>query len=120
MRALHRSSAYQTSGIVHKAVAYNEKQEPIDCLFCRIHRREEPGSIAYEDERFVAFKTISPATPSLHLLVTPREHIRNIDSLSGPKDAELIREMVKIGRKSLGEFGTNAEFCFHIPPWLAL
>ena len=100
-----------------KAVTYDSNGNPISCLFCRIHHREEPGNIVYEDCDFVVFKTISPASP-LHLLVTPREHISNAAALSGPKDAELVERMVEIGRICVGDaFAKSTNFCFHIPPW---
>ena len=103
-----------------KAVTYNSTGYPVDCLFCRIQQKLEPGSIVFEDKDFVVFKTIAPATAN-HLLITPREHIKNLDSLSGRKDAELLQKMADIGKHCLNQvdptFGASAQYCFHIPPW---
>ena len=44
-----------------------------DCLFCRIVKREIPGSIVYEDDEVVAFNDINPQAPT-HVLVVPRSH----------------------------------------------
>lgn len=108
------------SNYIRKAVTYNAKHEPLDCLFCRIQQRLEPGVIVYEDNEFVVFKTIQPVTHT-HLLVTPREHITNIDSLCGHEDANLIRKMIDIGKISLEsinpEYAQSIQNCFHIPPF---
>lgn len=110
----HRSSTIK----MHKGVTYDHNHHPIDCLFCRIQIGKEPGTILYQDEDFVAFKTISPATDAAHLLITPRDHIKNISSLSGPKDAMLVEKLVDIGKIALGErYSHDAMFCFHAPPF---
>ena len=98
-------------------MTYNGEGNRVRCLFCRIQTGEEPGKIVYEDEKFVVFHTIKPIT-HLHLLVTPREHIANAKSLSGNKGADLIEELVEIGKKALGpQYADEAQYCFHIPPW---
>lgn len=89
--------------------------EVLGCLFCRIQKREEPGTITYEDDSFVAFKTIKPAT-HLHLLITPREHIKNVDSLTGREGVALIEKLVEIGKVALGKYAEGAQYSFHVPP----
>lgn len=102
----------------HKSVVYEKTSgKPVDCLFCRIQQKKEPGTIIYEDGDFVVFKTIAPAT-STHLLVTPREHVQNVASLSGPRDAALVKKLVDIGKIAVGDaLASDTLFCFHIPPW---
>eukprot|EP01038_Epipyxis_sp_PR26KG_P005905 gene5905-8148_t len=102
-----------------KGVLYNAQGVVEDCIFCRIHKKTEPATIVFEDNSFVVFKTIDPAT-SCHLLITPRVHIKNASSLQSSQDIELIENMVKVGKTALENFGINendAQFCFHIPPW---
>lgn len=101
-----------------KKVTYNTNGDPIDCVFCRIHRRMEPGKIEYEDDEFVVFHTKRPAT-KMHLLVTPKEHIKNMSDLSGPEDAKLIQKMVDIGNATIDRLKVQnscTRFCFHLPP----
>jgi hypothetical protein len=86
----------KAKGVVYDGVT----GEVVDCLFCRIHARTEPGTIVYEDKDFVVFETINPAT-ALHLLVTPRRHIKDVSILKGPKDAELVRELVAVGKRAI-------------------
>ena len=106
---------------VIKGVEYNENGVPVKCLFCRIHRRELPGTIVFEDSEFVVFKTIAPISPTLHLLVTPREHVSNSSELSGKRDAEMVERMVAVGKSCLGEeYAPNAGFYFSVPPWYVI
>lgn len=102
--------------VTRKGVTYlTSTGEVIDCLFCRINERKEPGTIVYEDESFVVFKTIQPAT-HLHLLVTPRQHIRNVHSLHGVEGANIVKKLVEVGKIALGEYKDDCQFSFHIPP----
>jgi histidine triad (HIT) family protein len=64
-----------------------------DCLFCRIIRREVPGSIVYEDEQVLAFNDINPQAPT-HVLVIPKRHIASLNEL-GPDDDRIVGEVVR-------------------------
>lgn len=98
-----------------KGVAYGNGAV-INCLFCNIMEGKEPGKIVMENDKYVAFKTIQPAS-SNHLLICPRKHVRNIEELSGVEDAQMIREMEEFGRLALGTDAEDSQYCFHIPPW---
>ena len=103
--------------IVKKGVVYDATTGAVkSCLFCKIATRDEPGTIVFEDSKFVVFKTINPAS-SKHLLVTPKKHIQNLESLKGPVDAALVREMIKIGAVALGDQAEGAHYSFHVPPF---
>lgn len=100
-----------------KGVTYDPStRQVIDCRFCNIVARKLDSKIVYEDEMCVAFESISPAT-SLHLLISPRDHIKNTDSLSGEKGAETVKMLVKIGKLVLGDLAEDAQFCFHLAPF---
>ena len=101
---------------IRKGVTYGPRGEIQSCLFCRILSKQEPACIVYEDDEFVAFKTIAPATEN-HLLVCPRKHIQNYMSLSGPSGARLVRSLVDTGRIALGADADGAQWSFHIPPF---
>jgi len=64
-----------------------------DCLFCKIIRREIPGSIVYEDDRVIAFSDINPQAPT-HILLVPKRHIASLNELSADDDA-LVGELVR-------------------------
>lgn len=47
----------------------------MDCIFCKIVRKEIPANIVYEDNDFLAFLDINPQSPG-HTLVIPKKHYR--------------------------------------------
>lgn len=82
-----------------------------DCLFCRIIRREIPGSIVYEDDHVLAFNDINPQAPT-HVLVVPKRHIATLNDLVAADDGivgELVRRAAAIAKErglSAGGFRT--------------
>ncbi len=72
-----------------------------DCLFCKIIRREIPGSIVYEDERVLAFNDINPQAPT-HVLLVPKRHIASLADLDAGDDqivGELVRRAAAIAQE---------------------
>ena len=49
-------------------------KKDLDCIFCKIVRKEVPAEFVYEDEVFAVFKDIHPSAP-VHLLIVPKEHL---------------------------------------------
>ena len=49
----------------------------MDCLFCKIIEGSIPCTKVYEDDRVFAFRDINPQT-KVHILLTPKKHMRNI------------------------------------------
>src|SRR3989304_3813031 len=64
-----------------------------DCLFCKIVKREIPGSIVYEDDHVLAFNDINPQAPT-HVLVVPKRHIASLNDLQ-PGDEVILGELVR-------------------------
>jgi diadenosine tetraphosphate (Ap4A) HIT family hydrolase len=67
---------------------------------------------------FVPLHGVSP----YHLLVAPKHHIQNVESLKTLKDVEMLKEMIQFGKQALKEIDGNmnvdaAQFCFHVPPY---
>ena len=54
----------------------------MDCIFCKISKKEVPADVIYEDGDLMAFKDIRPSAP-VHILVIPKEHIQSIAHLEG-------------------------------------
>src|ERR1700741_5432468 len=65
----------------------------MDCLFCRILKREIPASIVYEDDRVLAFNDINPQAPT-HVLVIPKRHIESLNELQ-PGDDQIVGEIAR-------------------------
>jgi histidine triad (HIT) family protein len=73
----------------------------MDCLFCKIIKREIPASIVYEDDRVLAFNDINPQA-STHVLVVPKQHIATLNDLQSGDDAivgEVVRRAAAIARE---------------------
>jgi histidine triad (HIT) family protein len=78
----------------------------VDCLFCRIVRRESAADVEYEDDHVLAFRDIYPKAP-VHVLIVPKRHIESIMALE-PGDAETVGRCLVAARK-LGELKGFAE-----------
>ncbi|CAL1261830.1 unnamed protein product [Larinioides sclopetarius] len=89
------------------------------CIFCNI--QDSSTEIFYEDEEYLAFKDIRPAT-SHHYLIIPKNHIRNISNLS-PSDVTLVKKLVEVGEivlKNNSASVSDARFGFHVPPFTSI
>lgn len=111
-----------SSNYLKKGVTYNAKGEFVDCVFCRIARKDpnEPARVVLENTKYMTFRPLHPVT-DWHLLVIPKDHIQNAGSLRGPKDAQMVREMIAFAQESLrnveGGNADDAQFSFHVPPF---
>ena len=59
-----------------------------DCLFCRIVAGEIPSDRVLENDDVIAFRDVHPQAPT-HVLVVPRRHVPDIDSLADD-EADLL------------------------------
>jgi len=69
----------------------------MNCLFCKIIKKESPADIAYEDDKILAFKDIYPKAP-LHLLIVPKKHISSVDHVEF-EDKELMGDLILAAQK---------------------
>lgn len=53
----------------------------MDCLFCKIIRRELPATIVHETDELVAFPDVNPSADT-HILIVPKEHISGVQDLT--------------------------------------
>ena len=73
----------------------------MDCLFCKIVRKEIPADILYEDDLCIAIFDISPANFG-HILVLSKEHYETAIDLPCEKFASLMKR-VSILSKAMKE-----------------
>ena len=62
----------------------------MDCIFCKIINGEIPSQIVYEDDDVFAFRDIAPQAP-VHILVTPKTHIKSAADVSEGNSALIAR-----------------------------
>lgn len=76
------------------------KNTDLNCIFCKIVRKEIPAEIVYEDENFLAFLDVRPLSPG-HTLLIPKHHYRWVwDHPEVSKYFELAKKMVDSQRKA--------------------
>ena len=63
---------------------------PDDCLFCRIVAGEIPATRLREDDDTLVFPDINPQAPT-HVLVIPKQHLRDIGELAADPAASAAR-----------------------------
>ena len=69
-----------------------------ECDFCAIARgTDSSAEIVCEEESWVAFFPLEPATPG-HTLVIPREHVSDLWEIKGPLGDELMHASMRVGR----------------------
>ena len=66
----------------------------VDCIFCKIARKEIPSNILYEDEHVVAFHDLNPQAPK-HILIIPKKHISTLLEIK-PEDAGIFGHIFQI------------------------
>lgn len=76
------------------------------CIFCKIVAGEVPSKRVYEDEEVIAFEDVNPAAPE-HLLVIPREHIRDLNQ-AGEAHAALLGRVNLVAARVAREAGLEA------------
>lgn len=97
-----------------------------DCIFCKIINKEIPAEIIYENEFAVVIKDIHPQA-SVHVLVIPKKHIKDINYIDEMFSADLlgihlaVKEAAKVlgvsesGYRLISNCGKNAgQSVFHL------
>lgn len=81
----------------------------MDCLFCKIARRQFPADIIYEDMHAVAFLDVNPRSAG-HTLVVPKRHAETVLDLHGGDVGTLftaVRHAVSALKDALHPDGFN-------------
>ena len=68
-----------------------------DCLFCRMVTGEIPADVVHSTDRVLAFRDIHPQAPT-HVLVVPRRHVPDVDTLADD-DAGLLSALFAAVRR---------------------
>lgn len=74
----------------------------MDCLFCKIGKKEIPAKLIYEDETVMAFLDIHP-TVNGHTLIIPKKHFEDFTEL----DKETLFHMKEVAEKLSAQLMTK-------------
>lgn len=69
----------------------------MDCIFCKISKKEIPSNIVFEDDDIMAFKDINPIAP-VHVLIIPKKHIASVAEIKD-SDECLMGKMILSAKK---------------------
>ena len=69
----------------------------MNCVFCRIMKKEIPASVVYEDEHTLAFMDLGQVNPG-HVLVALKAHAENIYALEDAQAAAVFRSAARVAR----------------------
>ena len=76
-----------------------------DCIFCSIANGDESG-LFWNNDVAAAFKSINPEA-KIHMLVVPKQHVKNIDALDDEQLAGKLLMAVREVIKRLGLVEAN-------------
>jgi len=65
----------------------------MECLFCKIAKKETNSYIIYEDDKFIAFLDVNPRSRGM-CLVTPKQHVLCLE-----EDLEISKKMFELSIK---------------------
>lgn len=69
----------------------------MDCIFCKIAKREIPAKIIYQDKEIIVIKNIKPEAP-IHLLFILKKHLEWKDSFQ-KKDLALLQKLISTAKR---------------------
>ncbi len=75
----------------------------MDCVFCKIVRKEIPCEPLLETDELLAFKDINPVAP-FHVLVIPKRHISTLNDIE-EEDERLLGRMALAAAALAGKGG---------------
>ncbi|MCK5084403.1 MAG: HIT domain-containing protein [Candidatus Pacebacteria bacterium] len=69
----------------------------MNCIFCKIIKKEIPAGIVFENKDIIAFKDVNPIAP-VHVLVIPKKHIISVADASDD-DVLLMGKLIMVAKK---------------------
>jgi histidine triad (HIT) family protein len=70
-----------------------------NCIFCKIIDKQIKGNIVKEEDHYIAIADVNAQAPT-HILIIPKEHVRNITELADrDKLGRLFEAATQIGKE---------------------
>ena len=77
----------------------------MDCIFCKIAKKEIPSDSVFEDDLVFAFKDRTPIAP-VHILIIPKEHFESIADLKEEHET-LVGRLILVAKKLAEQAGIS-------------
>ena len=77
----------------------------MDCIFCKIAKKEIPGTFLYEDDEVMVFKDIHPVR-KFHVLIVPKVHIVDTGAVS---EVEIFAKLFRVAQKIIVQEKLNGK-----------
>ena len=77
----------------------------MDCIFCKIAKKEIPSDSVFEDDLVFAFKDRTPIAP-VHILIIPKEHFESIVDLKEEHET-LVGRLILVAKKLAEQAGIS-------------
>ena len=78
----------------------------MDCLFCKIAKKELPSNILFENENIIAFLDIKPISKG-HTLVVPKKHSLNLKDLQLEQGTQIMQAILEFAPKLIKAVGAD-------------
>lgn len=69
----------------------------MECIFCKIVKKEINAKTIYEDDDVLAFRDINPQAP-VHVLIIPKRHIPSLNEISD-EDTQILGKIQKVAKE---------------------
>lgn len=73
----------------------------MDCIFCKIARKEINSAVVFETETVIVIKDINPQAPT-HLLIIPKAHYPTLNDCADPT---LLADMLIAAKDAAARLG---------------
>lgn len=80
----------------------------MDCIFCKIIKKEIPSKIIYEDDKILVFNDLNPIAP-VHALIIPKAHISSANDITS-NNVDIIAYIFSIIPKIATKLGINSGY----------
>lgn len=80
----------------------------MECIFCKVVKREKEEKIIYEDNNVIVFSDSNPRTP-YHYLIVPKQHFHDFSDMMG-KSPKLLIGIGKAVETVVGKLGMKSSW----------
>lgn len=74
----------------------------MDCIFCKIIKKEIPANFVHETDSLVVFPDINPSADT-HILIVPKIHISGVQDL-GSEDGNLLADIYAVANQLVKQY----------------